>query len=72
MSFTLIVTVILRPDVGRRISRDASVLNCTRGSFTRVLAEEPEGANQVRNIPGGPSANIRPQNDGYSDSTAIF
>jgi hypothetical protein len=29
----------------------------------RILAEEPGGANEIRNIPGDPSANIGPQDD---------
>jgi hypothetical protein len=34
-----------------------------RGSFTRILAEEPIWGDSVRTFPGDPSANVGPQDD---------
>src|SRR5437868_15273613 len=63
-----LLTVILRPDFGRRISRNVSgkiAASVALSREPRLLAKMPHGGKYLRRIPGDPSANTRPQDDSY-------
>src|SRR6266481_4965145 len=55
--------VILRPDVGRRISRNVSSFNGASWLLHENLGLRAATVHRSRNIPGDPSANIGPQDD---------